>query len=652
MTNRTLYQADVKTFLNTKPNEVIGSLARGHRQELVHEQTNAWISQIELLQQELRIFPDAYVLFEYSIPRMGKRIDTLIFYKGLIFVLEFKVGEYSFKSADKRQLMDYCLDLSLFHEESSKRLIIPILVATNAKNEEWKHNGISRSILAPILSNGDNLESIISSISEQYPTYNNLDFLTWLYSPYRPVPSIVEAARALYANNQVDDILRSDAGAENLNKTTNVIKSIIHHCNEHGEKAICFVTGVPGAGKTLVGLNIATDKDRVAEERAVYLSGNGPLVKVLREALIRDRKSQKTITETTEQEVHTSIQNIHHFRKHYMGSLECPDEQVVIFDEAQRAWNSTKLQQADSNFTGSEADFLIGVMDRQSDWTVIIALVGEGQEINDGEAGLESWVEALTRNYPHWKAYYSSELLLNDKLKGSLIHNFDRDIFCKDSLHLTSSIRSLRASNLSDFVGHLVDGDAAKAKIEYEKIQDRYPLAITRNFNLAKDWIRKSHEGNERMGLLSSSSAKRLRAVGIFNSIETDETKWFLEPEGDVRSSNALEEAVSEFKVQGLELDWALIGWDADYRYDGLEFEHFKFSGSKWQRRRLEESQVYLKNAYRVLLTRARLGMVIYVPIGDEEDETRKPEFYNKTYEYLSLCGLPELKDSEQSYRD
>jgi len=640
MTNRALYQANVKTFLQAETNDVIGLLTRGHRQELVHEQTNAWVDQIEILHSELKNFPDAYVLFEYSIPRMGKRIDTLIFYKGLVFVIEFKVGENKYKSGDKRQLIDYCLDLSLFHEESSKRLIIPILIATNAKNEGWGNNTIHRKILNPILSNGDNLSAVIDFLTKNYSLYNDVDFKTWLYSPYRPVPSIVEAARALYSNNKVEDILRSDAQAENLNRTTNILKKIIHDCNKNHKKAICFVTGVPGAGKTLVGLNIAADQERSIEERAVYLSGNGPLVKVLRVALIKDRKLQKKYTETTKQEVHASIQNIHHFRDHYIKSSETPDEQVVIFDEAQRAWDAKKLKSSNEIFEGegSEADFLIGVMDRKEDWSVIIALVGEGQEINDGESGIDSWIESLANKYQHWEAYYSPELLNNKCLKELPINRNSGNKFSSRFLHLSTSMRSLRASNLSKCISYVIENEPKKAKEEYEKIKDRYPIVITRDLALAKNWIRNSHKGNERMGLLSSSSSKRLRAEGIFNSIEIDETKWFLEPEGDVRSSNALEEAVSEFKVQGLELDWALVGWDADYRYSEKGFECFKFVGTKWNNRNMEKSKIYLKNAYRVLLTRARLGMAIYIPCGDLDDETRKPEFYSRTY-----CNPPRI---------
>lgn len=652
MNNRALYQATVVDFLNADPNSIIGCLAAGHVQDLVTQQTRAWSDQIALLKHQLSRLSEGHVFFEFSIPRMGKRIDVLFFYKGLVFVIEFKVGQGRYLTSDKRQVLDYCLDLHFFHEASSKSFIFPVLIATTAEIEAWENKSFDRGIFDVINTNGSNLGEIITTLTSRYSTELHTTLYEWVSSPYKPTPSIVEAARALYSRNTVADILQSDAGAQNLSITTSAVKDIIHYSNEHHRKAICFVTGLPGAGKTLVGLNIAADKDRPLEERAVYLSGNGPLVDVLREALIRDRRSQITKengrgTEVIRQEVFTSIQNIHHFRDYYLKELSTPNEQVVVFDEAQRAWDARKLQNSHSSFDGtvSEPDFLLGVMDRHETWCVVIALIGEGQEINDGEAGVASWMNAVREKYPHWDVYFPSHLVGVQTSSSEEHLEIIGKRQARDSLHLATSMRSFRAKNLAAFVGKIIANDHLAASLELHQILQNYPVMITRDFEVAKEWVRKKHRGNDRTGLLSSSSGKRLRAVGVFNSRETDHTKWFLEPEGDVRSSNALEEAISEFKVQGLEIDWAVVCWDADLRYNGNTFEHFNFIGKSWSRRRQASSQAYLENAYRVLLTRARQGMVIYIPEGDLSDETRLPEYYDGTYRYLLSCGVQEIID-------
>ncbi|MCP5325906.1 MAG: DUF2075 domain-containing protein [Oceanospirillaceae bacterium] len=650
MATRALYQAKVSEFIKTSDESIIGGLALGHRQDLVEQQTKAWKAQIELLKRELSYFPEAYILFEYSIPRMGKRIDTIVFYKGLLFVLEFKVGDKKYQAEAKRQVMDYCLDLHNFHEASTNTIIFPVLIATDSSNIHWQAKPIDRGISDVILTNGKDFKNVIKLISEEYKEYTQLTFKKWLDSPYKPTPSIIEAARALYSNHQVKDILQADAGAQNLERTTKTIKEIIHRCNINKRKAICFVTGVPGAGKTLVGLNIATDENRPIAERAVYLSGNGPLVNVLREALFTDRKLRGSIptgrsTSDIKQEVYASIQNIHHFRDDALKSHLPPDEQVVIFDEAQRAWDEHKLKKEHPAFDGdtSEPDFLIGVMDRHENWCVIVALVGSGQEINDGEAGISAWLRSKFEKYPHWDIYCPDQIELDTNLKGALKSLPSHDGHIRSSLHLATSMRSFRAESYSQYIEHVIAGNSEKARHEYKFIKEKYPIVVTRDLLTAKTWLRSMRRGSDRMGILSSSSGKRLRAVGIFNSKETDETKWFLEPEGDIRSSNALEEAASEFKVQGLELDWAIVGWDADFRFNGHAFEHLKFGGSNWKRRHKESNQRYLENSYRVLLTRARQGIVIFVPFGDESDQTRLPEFYDKTYDYLLSCGIPTI---------
>lgn len=637
---RAYYFSGVSSFIQESDDSIIGKITQKHSQDIVNQQTFAWTEQIRILKQQLVNFSDAYVAFEVLIPRMGRRADVVVLHKGIIFVLEFKVGSNLFNSADQEQTYSYCLDFQSFHEGSDNKLIVPILVATRAKEVYKNELNFDRNIASIQRTNGCSIENIIKNFTGKNPNYSSINFNIWINSSYKPTPTIIEAARALYANHNVADIMRHDATAKNLTETTTAIKDVISYCHRNKKKAICFVTGVPGAGKTLVGLNVATQPTTDKLESAVYLSGNGPLVNVLREALIQDRvvRGERRVLVTPE--VKASIQNVHHFRDQYSLVETVPHEHVVIFDEAQRAWTEKHLVRNKPEYSGlgSEPDLLLSSMDRHGDWCVVVALVGTGQEINTGEAGISSWTDSINTNFQEWDVYYSNALDRN------YFNTEDSRYYQKSGFHLPSSQRSYRASNLSNFIDAILKGDAQLAKEDHRKISDKYPIRITRSLVDAKNWIKKQCRGLERMGMLSSSSGRRLRAEGILNSKETDEAHWFLKPSQDVRSSNMLEEAMSEFKVQGLELDWSLIGWDADFRYVEGCFEYYKFSGTKWQNRGSDDSKRYLENTYRVLLTRARQGFIIYIPLGDKGDFTRLPEFYDSTYKYLKDCGIEELK--------
>lgn len=636
--NRAYYSATVEEFLKDTDETIIGSIVPCHSQEIVHQQTRAWEEQIPILKEQLAGFADGHIAFEALIPRMGKRADAVFLYKGIVFVLEFKVGEKEYRSGDIAQAEGYCIDFQYFHEGSQDRLIVPILVATGASHSIKIDSAIEKKIAAVQKSNGKNIEDIISFFTESGDCNRSseITMIEWLSSRYKPTPTIIEAARALYSNHRVEDISRSDAEAENISKTTSELNKVISYCHTNTKKAICFVTGVPGAGKTLVGLNIATQPTSDDEEIAVYLSGNGPLVNVLREALIQDQIQLGSRRAEIEPRVKASIQNVHHFRSQYGLSEEEPPERVVIFDEAQRAWDEEHLTKSKPVYKGlgSEPDILLTSMDRKEDWCVVVALIGSGQEINSGEVGVLSWMTSIKEKFPHWEIFHSNNI------KNQLLP-YDR-INCieKKEFHLSVSQRSFRATNLASFVDALLSTDTKQAKRHYEILKDSYPLTITRDLEVARSWIKGQCRVNERMGILSSSSGKRLRACGIINTKEVDEKNWFLKPAADVRSSNFLEEAVSEFKVQGLELDWTILGWDADLRYTKNGFKYYNFSGTKWTTRHQEQSRKYLENAYRVLLTRARQGMVIYVPYGNNDDGTRLTAFYDETYNYLKSCGI------------
>lgn len=651
MSSRAFYNADIASFLADSADAIIGKITQNHSQEIVHQQTGAWASQIEILQIALQDLEEGYLLFEVLIPRMGKRADAVLIYKNILFVLEFKVGAKEYAPQDLRQAHGYALDLHHFHEGSHGKFIVPILVATAAKEKSNLLQQASDSVYEPLRANQSNLAAVLQYCVKQIENPPAIDVQAWLHSSYKPTPTIIEAAQALYANHDVSDIARNDAGAQNLHQTSQALKDIIHQARLHQRKTICFVTGVPGAGKTLVGLNIATNVSADKEEQAVFLSGNGPLVEVLTEALARDSVSRNAHKNkaTALRAASASIQNIHKFRDEYIKDQPAPIEHVVIFDEAQRAWdqeNTSKFmttKRGQKNFSQSEPEFLISVMDRHQDWCVVIALIGGGQEINTGEAGLQGWADALAQHFSNWDVYYSDKLTQIEYAGRDV--NFDRVAKAQAiaSLHLATSMRSFRAEKLSHMVHHIIHNNPQAAAEIYQTFKDKFPIVVTRDLQVAKAWIKQRARANETKGVIASSGAVRLKPEGIFVKNRLSAADWFLNEQDDVRSCHFLEDVATEFDIQGLELDWCLIGWDADYRYVNGGFEHWKFTGTTWKRRQQEEQQRYLENAYRVLLTRARQGMVIFVPVGNSDDSTRNFDFFEATFQYLYSIGLKVL---------
>jgi len=480
----------------------------------------------------------------------------------------------------------------------------------------------------------------------------------WEASSYRPTPTIVEAARALYAQHSVAAIARHDAGAQNLHTTSGRIEELVAEAREKGRKLICFVTGVPGAGKTLVGLNIATHRREESKStHAVFLSGNGPLVAVLREALTRDEVTRRqALGERVRkgvvgESVKAFIQNVHHFRDDALVDAGPPDEHVVVFDEAQRAWNLRKTasfmhrKKNHPGFAMSEPEFLISFMDRHTDWAVIVCLVGGGQEINDGEAGIDAWLDAVKARFPHWHMCISSRLTDSEYAAGRALETAraNKNAHLDDSLHLSVSMRSFRAETVSSFVKALLDCEKGRAQDVFSQLIARYPIATTRDLSLAKEWIRSRARGTERFGLVASSKGQRLKPHAIDVRVEVDPVHWFLDDAADTRSSQYLEDAATEFQVQGLEVDWACVTWDGDLRFTGSGWSHHSFVGAGWQNIKVPENRAFRLNSYRVLLTRARQGMVIFVPPGEPRDPTRSSAFYDPTFEYLTELGIPTL---------
>ena len=648
--NRAYYGADVQDFLFQTPDFIVGKLAASHPQDLIYSQTNAWKVQIALLQTQLATLESGQLFFEFAIPRMGRRADAVLLLRGIVFVIEFKIGSSVPHASDRRQLEGYALDLKNFHEGSHDLFIVPILVNTRAQTMSVDFDLQSDGVFSPVCSNGMDLHCIIEQALERIP-FAECDPEAWLSSSYRPTPTIIEAAQALYADHDVEEIARNDAGAKNMEQTSQRVREIIGRSRSTNRKSICFVTGVPGSGKTLVGLDLATSS--VPDERAVFLSGNGPLVTVLREALVRDEvaRTPGLSKANSSRKVNSFVQNVHHFRDEALRDSVAPDERIVVFDEAQRAWDAEHTarfmisKRGQSSFELSEPEFLIQVMDRHQGWCVIVALIGGGQEIHTGEAGLEGWRNAIQSMFPHWDVYFSDHLSDLEYAGGAIDFSTLPNAICspEPALHLSVSMRSFRAENLSTMVHHLVAGDAQRVSEYFAKLHLNYPIVITRDLQSARTWLVAQARGNESKGIIASSGALRLRPNGIFVKNEIDPAYWFLNPQEDVRSCHALEDVATEFDIQGLELDWTIVAWDADYRFATHAFEHWKFRGTSWQRVRARESMSFLENAYRVLLTRARQGMAIFVPIGSSTDDTRHPRYYDETFKFLRACGFPEI---------
>lgn len=707
MANRCLYSASFGEFMNSKPLTILGALHNNYHGDTPTTTDEAWMGEITIMQQVLIPWKEEHgqIIFEYDIPRLGKRIDVVLLLRGLIFCLEFKVGKQDDFQADIEQVMDYALDLKNFHLFSHNRTIVPILIPTKFKTftTEFRPSVYHDDIYNPMISGEEHLQELIMKVLEHSKAYIDEEPIeNWLISPYAPTPTIIEAARTLYENHSVEEITRHEADKVSTDTTINYILQVIQQSKEKNSRSICFVTGVPGAGKTLVGLDVAIkqtykDGEFDKENGAVYLSGNGPLVAVLTEALARDnqckcsQRGEKKNLSDSRREVSEFIQIIHRYRDNMLAKIKNPVENgeleidpgkavklqktgygevehVAIFDEAQRSWTHKRI--ADylkrggtygnklkvPNFPMSEAEFLIWSLDQREDWAVIICLVGGGQEINTGEAGITEWIKALNNRFKHWNVYISNKLTDPEYAEGRVneLLKENKKVSFSDSLHLAVSLRSFRAETLSAFI-HSLLSFAPDAQSLYQDVRNKkYPIILTRDMEKARQWLRKKARGTQQTGVLVTKVAARFKplAVNILAQGDENAVHWFLEDKTDIRSSNYLEDAATEIQVQGLELDFACVLWDADMRCENGQWTYYKFNGkNKWIPERNVESQKYMLNAYRVLLTRARQGIIICVPFGNSnktpegfnEDPTRLPAFYDGTYKYLKSLGIEEI---------
>lgn len=657
---KSYYCNTIELFIADDPRSVLGELTHWAF-EANKDQSDAWENQITQLQEKLKTsMCTGNIIFEYDIVRLGKRIDVVLLIKHMVFSLEFKNGAKNYLARDAEQAEDYALDLKNFHKESENLYVCPILVATEADAFENTIGAYEDKQVYLQKANSETLMSCISSVYNKYGTDEEIDFNAWYNSQYCPTPTIIEAAVEAYINNTVEEIAHSEAGQNDVDACKEAVNKIVEDAKTHNKKSICFITGVPGAGKTLVGLDLASNNLSVEKNtKAVYLSGNGPLVDVLRQALVnntivRKKSKEKIDKKAAKVAVQAFIQAAYQFRKdNLLHPDNEPPENVIIFDEAQRCWDKNKLTDFVKKKMGKDIDMsepqcFIEIMDRRKDWAVIVCLVGLGQDIYDGEVGINEWFRSAIEDYDDWELYYSDKIFeqLEDKaIDRDLIENSCKSHMVKE-LHLSTGIRSFRSQRQSEFVDNLLAGNSEKAKEIYSEIENKYPIYVTRDIDKARKETRKKVRGSQRCGIVACSSAQRLRPYGIFVPTEIDVENWFLAPKEDLRSSNAMEVVASEFKVQGLEIDYSIVCWDADLRRVGNTWDYYSFRGTKWQHRNQNIKQRYLLNAYRVLLTRARQSMIIFVPEGvDEEvDPTRKKEYYDNIYNYLHVeCGIKEL---------
>lgn len=686
---RYYYSDTISNFLNRSNEEIIGKLTLASQHDINDDTSNSWLEEVEILKNVLTPYNERGSLyFEYNIPRMGRRADVIVVIDEIVFILEFKTAGSRFTHDAITQVWDYALDLKNFQEGSLERIIVPVLVATLERNNncDFSLNPFKDNVYEPLRTNANRLCDAFSISLENipHPKIEHSDDRDdqWAKSGYEPTPTIIEAAIALYEENTVEDITKHGG---DIKKASDELCNIINYCRKNNRKAICFITGVPGAGKTLIGLNTAIDQF-YRDEKAVYLSGNFPLVEVLQEALTRDyirrerikakKEGGKACTkEYAKSRVKAFIQMIHHYRDLYLEGTEVidneirpiegyfqshadkayiPAEHVAIFDEAQRAWTGDELKRfmrekkGIRDFPYSEPEYLISCMNRQLDWGVVICLVGNGQAINKGEAGLTEWIESISRSFKDWDVYMSKYLLESGDINEAELALIEQQLKSRENLHLKMSMRSFRSEKVSIFVNQLLALQRDEAAETLKELEN-YPIVITRSLDKAKQWLRDHARGSELYGLLASSKAERLKAISINVRYQPDFVHWFLEDDTDIRSSNALEDTLTEFKVQGLEIDWACVAWDADLRLNENQtaWQHYQLrSGTKWQNINKPINQQYQINAYRVLLTRARQGMIIVVPNGDNgvpPDETRKPEWYDGIYNYLRSIGIEEI---------
>ncbi|MFP1631952.1 DNA/RNA helicase domain-containing protein [Zhengella sp. ZM62] len=654
MVTKSYFAASVPDFLARSTEDILGRMATRVGSEYSGSETQqirAWRIQIDLLKNALRnVASDRWcILLELPLLRLGRRIDTIILIGDAVACVEFKIGATSFTGADVDQAVDYALCLRDFHAASHGKRIVPVLCSEQARRAQLPENiAFIDDVSQCIRTNGEGLSRVLNAIEDKSGG-GQIDWQSYDAASYSPTPDIVAAARNLYAGHSVKEIGRADATAEALERTANRLKEIAEEARNERKKVVCFVTGEPGSGKTLLGLDLVFSgtAGRVAGEPAALLSGNRPLVYVLQAAIAEDARQRDGIkADEAKRRAQQALQTLLGYLKDHADADTHPPENVIVFDEAQRAWDAeTGLKLLGR--AKSEPELFMEIMGRLP-WACLVCLVGAGQEINRGEGGLALWGEALAR-HGDWTAHISERALAaREGLLGFFDIASDADVSLVNDpdLHLNSNLRAYRNNLHGAWVAALLDGDIQTAR-DIASEMEHAPAFVTRDLSEMKAWLKVRRRGDQRVGLLASSGATRLVAEGVLPSPRSDDlgtvVHWFLKPEGDFRSSNALETPLSEFVCQGLEIDYAGLCWGNDLIWSGEAWVPRKMRAPNWQLLRKYVEQQYRINTYRVLLTRGRAGTVIYVPEGDETDSTRRPKDFDGIFNVLIAAGCQRL---------
>ncbi|XXF77006.1 DUF2075 domain-containing protein [Myxococcaceae bacterium GXIMD 01537] len=589
---------------------------------------------------------------EYELLRLEKRVDAVVLTDHVILVLEFKTGAKS--RATMAEAEDYALDLHDFHAGSRNHPILPVLIAGDGGFvPPAQSQPLWNGVLPAVACGHRGLGALLRWVQSFAPaTPASLDGAAWLEAPYRPVPTIVEAATMLYARNGVAEIATARADTTNLTRTAHAIARNVAAARDAGDKRVVFVTGIPGAGKTLCGLNAVFASAAGAD--SAFLTGNVPLVTVLRAALVADAVARDECSRAeAKQRVKGKLQNVHRFLEDNATDLQrrAPSDRLIVFDEAQRAWDQDKARigtrNKPSRLTMSEPAHTLEIMGRHAGWAVVVALIGNGQEINTGEAGLAEWGRVIAASGGTWRAIAAPRAVQThdpvQRLAEGWPHWLDRD---KD-LDLTVPVRSVRDAAGAAWVDALLRGAVTEAR-EIANSSGALPFLLVRDLEEVRATLRRLARGQRRAGLVASAGAKRLRAVGLGVQAE-DVADWFLRRWPDVRASDALESFATEYDCQGLELDLVGLAWGGDLVWHEGSWLPRRFAGTRWQMVRNAEERRHIINTYRVLLTRARYETVIWVPRGSPRhepwhDATRDAAELDAVAELLLACGVRSLE--------
>ena len=593
------WSGTAKELLNA-PKSLIEEALNSHLKGLLNmnaagTQIDAWSEEIEILRTGFRDLaiarPDTLdwgLVLEYELPlEGGRRPDVIITVPNKILVLEFK-QDPKINRAYIDQAYGYARDLAEYHSKSHHVEVIPFLVPTRAINLVREEDGVK--IISP-----DKIAAVLSEFEAKSP----ISISDWLSGEYAPLPTLIQAARMIFQNERLPSIRRAESLG--VGDAVTALQKIAKDSEDNNERTLAFVSGVPGAGKTLVGLRFVYESS-TDSANSIFLSGNGPLVEVLRDAL----------------KAKVFVRDLHSFIKTYGITEKTSSQHIIVFDEAQRAWDAEHMGVKNSVHF-SEPELLIRIGEKLPQWANLVGLIGHGQEINSGEeAGIAGWNEAINSDSAKstWKIYTPPRFK----------HEFpNHEVTVIDKLDLSKSLRSRRAEDLHDWVANLLEGRIADASRQAHRIiASGFQIHLTRNLEEARKFIRTLYqdEPGKRYGILASSKDTCLPNYGILNGFQDTKrikyARWYNNTLGEIGSSNNLEDVVTEFGCQGLEVDCALVAWGSDLLWDG----------SSWQMRKLRpkfkqhDPLTLRKNSYRVLLTRSRDEMIIFLPPEERFDKT------------------------------